>query len=75
MPTPEMSARKIVHRLKAEGWVNQGGGEHDVFKASGPAGSSGGAPASHPCPPAWPGASPGRRVGSPAACANRPRRV
>ena len=32
MPIPEMTTRKIVQRLQAEGWINQGGGEHDVFK-------------------------------------------
>jgi len=27
----ETNARKIVSRLKAEGWVNVGGGSHDRF--------------------------------------------
>jgi predicted RNA binding protein YcfA (HicA-like mRNA interferase family) len=32
MAAPETSTRKIVRRLEREGWVNEGGGKHDVFK-------------------------------------------
>lgn len=32
MPKPETNRRNIVRRLEAEGWSNEGGGEHDVFK-------------------------------------------
>lgn len=31
MPTPELSRAKVVRRLMAEGWINEGGGKHDVF--------------------------------------------
>lgn len=31
----ETSRRKIVSRLKREGWQNKGGGEHDVFRKAG----------------------------------------
>ena len=32
MPTPELSRAKVVRRLMAEGWINEGGGKHDVFR-------------------------------------------
>ena len=32
MATPETNTRKIFRRLEREGWVNTGGGKHDVFK-------------------------------------------
>ena len=32
MATVETNTRKIIRRLKREGWVNVGGGEHDVLK-------------------------------------------
>ena len=32
MPVPEMNRSAIVRRLESEGWVNQGGGSHDVFR-------------------------------------------
>lgn len=32
MPQFETNTRKIVARLEREGWVNSGGGSHDVFK-------------------------------------------
>jgi predicted RNA binding protein YcfA (HicA-like mRNA interferase family) len=32
MPAPETNTRKIVARLEREGWVNQGGKRHDVFR-------------------------------------------
>lgn len=28
---PETSRRRVVARLEAEGWLNQGGGSHDKF--------------------------------------------
>ena len=31
MPTFETSRREIIARLEREGWVNRGGGSHDVF--------------------------------------------
>ena len=31
MPAPKTNTRKIVARLEREGWVNKGGGRHDVF--------------------------------------------
>ena len=31
MAKPETDRRKIVVRLEAEGWTNQGGGDHDKF--------------------------------------------
>ena len=31
MPSPETSTRRIIRRLEAEGWVNRGGGRHDVL--------------------------------------------
>ena len=32
MPTVETNSRKIIARLMREGWVNDGGGKHDIFK-------------------------------------------
>ena len=32
MPQFETNTRKIVARLEREGWINSGGGSHDVFK-------------------------------------------
>jgi predicted RNA binding protein YcfA (HicA-like mRNA interferase family) len=32
MPSIETNTRKIVARLEREGWVNIGGGKHDIFK-------------------------------------------
>lgn len=32
MPTPETNTRRIVARLEREGWLNVGGGKHDMFK-------------------------------------------
>lgn len=32
MPQVETHTRKIVARLKQEGWQNQGGGNHDVYR-------------------------------------------
>lgn len=32
MPVPEMNRRKIVARLKSEGWVNEGGAKHDLYR-------------------------------------------
>jgi predicted RNA binding protein YcfA (HicA-like mRNA interferase family) len=32
MRAPETSRQKIVSRLKAEGWQEEHGGEHDKFK-------------------------------------------
>lgn len=32
MPTLELSRAKVVRRLESEGWVNVGGGKHDVFR-------------------------------------------
>ncbi len=32
MPTFETNTRKIVARLKREGWENVGGGNHDIYK-------------------------------------------
>jgi predicted RNA binding protein YcfA (HicA-like mRNA interferase family) len=29
---PETNRRRIVQRLEAEGWVNRGGGEHDIYE-------------------------------------------
>lgn len=31
MPVIETSRREIIARLEREGWVNRGGGNHDVF--------------------------------------------
>jgi predicted RNA binding protein YcfA (HicA-like mRNA interferase family) len=35
MPTPELSRAKVVRRLMAEGWINEGGGKHDLFRHPG----------------------------------------
>lgn len=35
MPTPELSRARIVRRLEGEGWVNEGGGKHDLFRHPG----------------------------------------
>ncbi len=35
MPKFEDNRRKIVGRLENEGWVNIGGGEHDLFSKDG----------------------------------------
>ena len=32
MAAPESNTRKIIRRLEREGWVNESGGKHDVFK-------------------------------------------
>ena len=32
MPSIETNARKIKARLEREGWIDKGGGEHDIFK-------------------------------------------
>jgi predicted RNA binding protein YcfA (HicA-like mRNA interferase family) len=32
MPTIETNTRKIVARLRAEGWVDAGGSKHDKFE-------------------------------------------
>jgi predicted RNA binding protein YcfA (HicA-like mRNA interferase family) len=32
MPASETNTRKIIARLEREGWVNQGGGKHDIFR-------------------------------------------
>lgn len=32
MPSAETNTRRIIARLEGEGWVNHGGGKHDVFK-------------------------------------------
>ncbi len=32
MPVLELSRSKVVRRLEGEGWVNDGGGKHDVFR-------------------------------------------
>jgi predicted RNA binding protein YcfA (HicA-like mRNA interferase family) len=32
MPSFETNTRKIIRRLKAEGWTDIGGGEHDKFE-------------------------------------------
>lgn len=29
---PETSSRKIKARLEREGWINRGGGSHDLYK-------------------------------------------
>lgn len=34
MPQVETNTRKIIARLKSEGWVNLGGGSHDKFTNS-----------------------------------------
>lgn len=35
MPIPETSRAKIVRRLEREGWINEGGGKHDIFRHPG----------------------------------------
>jgi hypothetical protein len=35
LSTPETNRHKIVARLVAEGWTNQGGGSHDKFTRPG----------------------------------------
>lgn len=35
MPIPELSRAKVVRRLEREGWINVGGGKHDVFRHPG----------------------------------------
>jgi predicted RNA binding protein YcfA (HicA-like mRNA interferase family) len=32
MPASETNTRKIVARLEREGWVNQDGRKHDIFR-------------------------------------------
>jgi predicted RNA binding protein YcfA (HicA-like mRNA interferase family) len=32
MPKFETSRREIIARLEREGWVNRGGGNHDIFQ-------------------------------------------
>jgi predicted RNA binding protein YcfA (HicA-like mRNA interferase family) len=32
MPKPETNRRRVVDRLNAEGWVNEGGKEHDLYR-------------------------------------------
>jgi len=32
MPILELSSAKVVRRLEREGWINEGGGKHDVFR-------------------------------------------
>jgi predicted RNA binding protein YcfA (HicA-like mRNA interferase family) len=32
MPVPETSRAKVVKRLEREGWINEGGGKHDIFR-------------------------------------------
>ena len=32
MPEVETNTRKVVVRLEREGWINKGGGNHDIFK-------------------------------------------
>lgn len=34
MPQFETNTRKIIARLERDGWVNQGGGRHDIFRHS-----------------------------------------
>jgi predicted RNA binding protein YcfA (HicA-like mRNA interferase family) len=36
MPKFETSTRKIAGRLEREGWVNTGGGSHDIFRRPDP---------------------------------------
>lgn len=35
MPVCETNTRKVIARLQREGWINTGGGRHDVFKHCG----------------------------------------
>ncbi len=32
MPASETNTRKVIARLEREGWINHGGGKHDVFR-------------------------------------------
>lgn len=32
MATPETNRAKVVRRLEGDGWINEGGANHDVFK-------------------------------------------
>lgn len=32
MPAPETNTRKIIARLKAEGWQSIGGSRHEIFR-------------------------------------------
>jgi predicted RNA binding protein YcfA (HicA-like mRNA interferase family) len=32
MPELETNTRKIIARLERDGWINKGGGSHDIFK-------------------------------------------
>jgi predicted RNA binding protein YcfA (HicA-like mRNA interferase family) len=32
MPTIEVNTRKITARLQRDGWINHGGGSHDIYK-------------------------------------------
>ena len=32
MPTVETNPKKIAARLEREGWVNSGGGGHDIYR-------------------------------------------
>ncbi|WP_419720797.1 type II toxin-antitoxin system HicA family toxin [Phenylobacterium aquaticum] len=32
MPTPETNRKSITDRLKAEGWTNEGGSKHDLYR-------------------------------------------
>lgn len=32
MPDLETNTRKVVARLEREGWINKGGGSHDIYK-------------------------------------------
>lgn len=32
MPTPETNRKAIIDRLKIEGWVNEGGSKHDLYR-------------------------------------------
>lgn len=35
MPPPELIRAEVVRRLEAEGWLNEGGGKHDLFRHPG----------------------------------------
>lgn len=35
MPIFEVNRREIVARLEREGWINTGGGSHDIFRKPG----------------------------------------
>lgn len=32
MPKPETNRRRIIDRLNAEGWINEGGKGHDLYR-------------------------------------------